>query len=124
MRAIDQVCQKLAERPRTWLVTGAAGFIGSHLIEVLLRLGQTVDVACGERTTLSELFRLIRAEVEKLNPSNATAEPLYREFRSGDIRHSLADVSKARRLLGYAPSHSVMDGLREAAGWYAARLRR
>ena len=45
--------------------------------------------------------------------------PIYRDFRAGDVRHSLADISKARQLLGYAPEFSVRDGLREAARWYS-----
>ena len=59
------------------------------------------NVAFGERTTLNELFSLIRERVANRMPSAATAEPVYRDFRAGDVRHSLADIGKANRLLGY-----------------------
>lgn len=80
------------------------------------------NVAFGERTTLNELFYLIRAEVKKHNPNAASAEPVYRDYRAGDVRHSLADISKARNLLGYAPQYDVREGLTMAGEWYAANL--
>lgn len=80
------------------------------------------NVAFGERTTLNELFYLIRNEVKKYNPGAADAEPSYRDYRAGDVRHSLADISKAGTLLGYAPPHSVREGLALAGEWYAANL--
>jgi UDP-N-acetylglucosamine 4-epimerase len=50
--------------------------------------------------------------------------PLYRDFRVGDVRHSLADIGKANRLLGYDPTHSIGDGLSEAMEWYSDHLSR
>ncbi|MDO9147306.1 MAG: LPS biosynthesis protein WbpP, partial [Hydrogenophaga sp.] len=47
--------------------------------------------------------------------------PVYRDFRAGDVRHSQADVSKARRLLGYAPTHRLADGVAEAMPWYVGQ---
>jgi UDP-N-acetylglucosamine 4-epimerase len=85
-------------------------------------LGQVYNVACGARTTLSELFALIRAEVVRFRPEAASERPVHGDFRAGDVRHSLADVSKATRLLGYRPTHSVEEGLAEAAAWYAGSL--
>ncbi|HEV2147367.1 MAG TPA: SDR family oxidoreductase [Longimicrobiaceae bacterium] len=79
---------------------------------------QVYNVACGERTTLNELFALIRDELARERPELACAEPAYGDFRVADIRHSLADVSKIRSLLGYRPTHRVHDGLREALAWY------
>ena len=76
------------------------------------------NVAYGERTTLNELFVSIRDLVAQRRPEVADLEPVYADFRAGDVRHSLADVSRARRDLGYAPTHSVSDGLAEAADWY------
>ncbi|BDG02306.1 SDR family oxidoreductase [Anaeromyxobacter oryzae] len=81
--------------------------------------GQVFNVAFGARTTLNELFELIRREVARLRPEAVHARAAYRDFRPGDVRHSLADVSRARTVLGYAPTHSVEEGLREAARWYA-----
>ncbi len=87
-------------------------------------MGQVYNVAYGARTTLSELFGLIRDEVAKVRPEAALAEPTRTDFRPGDVRHSLADIGKARRLLGYEPTHSVREGLALAAAWYAAAARR
>lgn len=80
-------------------------------------LNEVYNVAVGEQTTLEELYRLIHAEIAKCLSLNETA-PQYREFRTGDILHSLADVSKARQHLGYAPTHRIREGLRQAAGYY------
>jgi UDP-N-acetylglucosamine 4-epimerase len=82
-------------------------------------LGTVYNVAFGGRTTLNELFVLVRAQVARYRPDAAAARPVHRDFRTGDVRHSLADVSRAAELLGYRPTHSVHDGLDEAAAWYA-----
>ncbi len=80
--------------------------------------GETYNVAVGERTTLAQLYQMIRAEVAAQLPAARNNAPHYRDFRPGDIRHSLADLSKARRLLGYEPTHNVGSGLRKAAAYY------
>ena len=80
------------------------------------------NVAFGQRTTLNELFLLIRDEVKRHKPAAATAEPVHRDFRAGDVRHSLADIGRARTLLGYAPRYDVREGLTLAGDWYAANL--
>ena len=79
-------------------------------------------VAFGQRTTLNQLFALIREEVARHRPEAATATPVYRDFRVGDVRHSLADIGKAQRNLGYRPQFDVRQGLRLAGDWYAAHL--
>ncbi|MCC8194959.1 MAG: SDR family oxidoreductase [Deltaproteobacteria bacterium] len=84
--------------------------------------GQVYNVAYGERTTLNELFTYIRGEAARFTPEAAEAEPAYAAFRAGDVRHSLADISKARGLLGYDPRYDVREGLRIAADWYADHL--
>lgn len=79
---------------------------------------QVYNVAVGDRTTLNELFWHLH---ENLLPRFAHlqgSEPTYREFRVGDVRHSLADVSKSARLLGYAPSHRIGKGLAATMQWY------
>ena len=86
-------------------------------------LGQVYNVAYGERTTLAELFRLIQERVARVRPEAARLEPVRTGFRPGDVRHSLADVAKARRLLEYAPAYSVLQGLDVTAAWYAAARR-
>jgi UDP-N-acetylglucosamine 4-epimerase len=80
------------------------------------------NVACGQRISLNELFACIRDEVTRHRPEAASATPQYREFRAGDVRHSLADIGKARQLLGYVPEYDVRQGLRKAGDWYAAHL--
>jgi UDP-N-acetylglucosamine 4-epimerase len=82
---------------------------------------QVYNVAFGERTTLNELFGLIRDGLVPHSAEVAFAQPIYTDFRAGDVRHSLADVSKARERLGYEPAFSVADGMQRALGWYAAQ---
>ncbi|HEX2079830.1 MAG TPA: SDR family oxidoreductase [Longimicrobium sp.] len=81
--------------------------------------GAVYNVALGRRTTLNELFRLIRGVVAEVEPRAAAIEPRYGPFRPGDVRHSQADLSRIRALLGYEPAYSVAQGLREALSWYA-----
>jgi UDP-N-acetylglucosamine/UDP-N-acetylgalactosamine 4-epimerase len=85
-------------------------------------LNQVYNVAVAERTTLNELFELERALLVDQFPHVRESRPLYRAFREGDVRHSQADISKAENLLGYAPTHRVRDGLKEAMGWYVRTL--
>jgi UDP-N-acetylglucosamine 4-epimerase len=85
-------------------------------------LNQVYNVALGERTTLRELFDLIQAVLRRHDPSLPVQEPVYRDFRPGDVRHSLADISKARRWLGYEPTHSIERGLELAMVWYRQSL--
>jgi UDP-N-acetylglucosamine 4-epimerase len=87
-------------------------------------LNQVFNVAVAQRTTLNELFELERALLVRHFPQVRDVRPHYGEFRKGDIRHSQADISKARMLLGYAPTHTVGDGLGEAMEWYVVNLSR
>ncbi len=79
---------------------------------------QVYNVACGKRTTLNELFAMIRELAATTNPAISAANPVYRDFRPGDVRHSLADISKAKTLLGFFPEISVDTGLSKSAEWY------
>jgi len=83
---------------------------------------QVYNVAVGDRTTLNDLFEAIRSTLEPRFPHLKDFKPSYRDFRAGDVRHSLADISKARRLLGYEPSHRIKEGLLEAMDWYVEDL--
>ncbi len=83
---------------------------------------QVYNVAVGDRTSLNHLFDMIRVLLEPRFPHLRNFTPTYRDFRAGDVRHSLADISKAQRLLGYAPTHRINEGLREAMDWYVADL--
>lgn len=80
---------------------------------------QVYNVAVGGRTTLIELYRLLRELAQERRPGLRVPEPVHADFRPGDVRHSQADISKATRLLGYAPMYDLRAGLREAFGWYA-----
>lgn len=85
---------------------------------------QVYNVAFGERTTLNELYSHIKERVVSAKPSVVKAQPHYRDFRAGDVRHSLADISKASNLIGYEPQFSITDGLDKAAEWYLENLKK
>jgi UDP-N-acetylglucosamine/UDP-N-acetylgalactosamine 4-epimerase len=85
-------------------------------------INQVYNVAVGDRTTLNELFRLQRELLSKHFPHIAGQEPVYGEFRAGDVRHSQADIAKAVRNLGYAPTHGIRQGMEQALAWYIANL--
>ena len=79
---------------------------------------QVYNVAVNGRTTLNELFELLRAGLAVSFPHLADYRPVHRDFRKGDIRHSQADISKAQRLLDYQPTHTITEGLNAALAWY------
>lgn len=80
--------------------------------------GQVFNVAFGARTTLLELVDALRSELALIDPAIANVGVEHVPERSGDIRDSLADISKARDLLGYAPQIDLRQGLRTAVPWY------
>ena len=73
--------------------------------------GETINIACGERVTLNELARSIGRLV------GTSLEPIYETTRTGDVKHSLADISKAAHLLGYEPKVRLEEGLRRTLEW-------
>ena len=81
-------------------------------------IGQVYNVAVDERTSLNRLFHLLRDALASRLPHVAAVAPVYRDFRPGDVKHSQADIGKARRLLGYAPTHRLIDGIDAAIPWY------
>ena len=85
-------------------------------------LNRVYNVAVGERTSLNQLFEILRSLLGAERASLRTVQATYRPFREGDVRHSLADITLARRLLGYEPSHTISSGLREALSWYVNRF--
>ncbi|MEJ7668053.1 MAG: SDR family oxidoreductase [Casimicrobiaceae bacterium] len=85
-------------------------------------INQVYNVAVDDRTSLNRLFELLRAELAQFVPSVASVNPVYHDFRPGDVRHSQANIAKAQRLLGYAPTHSLTDGIRAAMPWYVAHF--
>jgi len=85
-------------------------------------LNQAYNIAVGRRTTLDELFGLLRDRLAARHPRLAGSKPAYGPARPGDVMHSLADIAKARRLLGYEPTHSIEQGLDESLDWYERNL--
>lgn len=79
--------------------------------------GEVYNVAVSGRTTLNQLFDYLRQALAEQSVDYAQT-PTYRDFRPGDVRHSQADIGKAQRLLGYEPSHAVVEGISEAMPWY------
>ncbi len=75
-------------------------------------VNQVYNIACGHQTSLNELFDHLRKE------AGSELQPLYGPERVGDVKHSLADISKAKRLLGYNPEISVENGLKKTFSWY------
>lgn len=81
-------------------------------------LNKVYNVAYGERTTLNELFQLIKGGLLPFKPEIAAIEPKYAPPRKGDVRHSLADITRAKSLLGYEPAYDVKEGMKESVKWY------
>jgi UDP-N-acetylglucosamine 4-epimerase len=82
------------------------------------------NIAVGEETTLSELFDMLRERLQAGCSHLRALKPIHRASQPGDVPHSRADIGKARRLLGYAPSHNVAKGLDEALSWYVNMSRK
>lgn len=78
---------------------------------------QVYNVAVGDRTSLNNLFKLIKDNLE-IQGIQCDLKPIYRDFREGDVRHSQADISKAKNLLGYDPSYNLATGIAESMSWY------
>lgn len=79
---------------------------------------QVYNVAVGERTSLNDLCENIRINLLKTYPHLSDFKPEYRDFRAGDVRHSLASIEKAKTLLGYQPAYTIKTGLKKAVAWY------
>lgn len=82
---------------------------------------QVYNVAVGDRTTLNDLFNAIKAALNE-NGVTYTKEPVYRDFRAGDVRHSQASVGKIERLLGYKANYHIDEGIDFAMSWYVKSL--
>jgi len=81
-------------------------------------VNKVYNIAFGERTSLNDLFKMIRRELALHDPAVNGIEPHYGPERIGDVRHSLADISRARQLLGYAPAFSVQEGMKLTVEWF------
>jgi UDP-N-acetylglucosamine/UDP-N-acetylgalactosamine 4-epimerase len=85
-------------------------------------INQIYNIAVGDRTTLNQLLEFIRENLATHFKHLESFKPIYRDFRAGDVRHSLADISKAQNLIAYVPAYHVQEGLTEALDWYLANL--
>ena len=86
------------------------------------RQSSVFNVAVGQRTSLVQLFTLIRSQLTD-HGINYELEPRHAPFRPGDVLHSEADVSKAVEQLGYRPTHDISAGLTDALPWYMSQVR-
>lgn len=81
---------------------------------------QVYNVAFGQRTSLNQLFEILKDITSNINSASSNAKPIYRDFRPGDVKHSLADISKSEQILGYKPFFDIRSGLNQASNWYMA----
>jgi len=86
-------------------------------------VNQVYNVAVGQRTALNQLFENIHSALLSSVPQLNNVKPIYRDFRTGDVRHSLADISKAKKILGYEPGYTIETGLNDALEWYLAHVK-
>ncbi|OGT16727.1 MAG: Vi polysaccharide biosynthesis protein VipB/TviC [Gallionellales bacterium RIFCSPHIGHO2_02_FULL_57_16] len=91
---------------------------GEGLGERVEPTNQVYNVAVGDRTTLNQLYEQLHLNMLPSYPHLQGAKPIYRDFRAGDVRHSLADISKVATRLGYQPTHRIGEGLKIAMEWY------
>jgi UDP-N-acetylglucosamine 4-epimerase len=84
-------------------------------------VNQVYNIAVGCRTTLNELYEQLKQNLISSCPHLKDAQVVYREFRAGDVRHSLASIDKARDKLGYAPTHTIGQGVVLAMPWYKSQ---
>jgi UDP-N-acetylglucosamine 4-epimerase len=85
-------------------------------------VNQVYNVALNERTSLNQLYLMMRELLQERFPQLRQHQAQYQGFRAGDVRHSQADITKARELLGFEPTHRIGQGLKEAMDWYVRHL--
>ncbi|MEE9351956.1 MAG: SDR family oxidoreductase [Thiotrichaceae bacterium] len=83
---------------------------------------EAYNVAVNDRTSLNQLFDMLAERLQERGIELEGVKPTYRDFRAGDVRHSLADISKAKNNMGYEPTHKIAEGLDESMDWYVADL--
>ncbi|MBL0149845.1 MAG: SDR family oxidoreductase [Ideonella sp.] len=84
-------------------------------------VSEVYNVAVGDQTTLNALHTMLSEQLRRCQPALIIASPRYRDFRAGDVRHSRADIGKARTQLGFSPTHDIAAGMAVVAQWYAQR---
>src|SRR5215213_2966839 len=101
------------EQSRDFTYIGDVVEANARAAETKAGVGRVINFARGERTTLNQLL-----EAVKVITSRTDVEAEYREPRKGDVRHSLADITRAREWLGYTPQVSLEEGLRHTIDWW------
>lgn len=81
-------------------------------------INQIYNIAYGDSTSLNELFAFLVTAIIEKDINVVEKNPTYQDFRTGDVLHSLADISKAKKYLGYNPSHNAQEGLKETVKWF------
>ncbi len=84
-------------------------------------VNQVYNIAVGARTSLNELYALIKQNLVSSHPHLNDTQAVHRDFRAGDVMHSLASIDKARNFLGYEPTHATKKGLNLAMHWYTSK---
>jgi UDP-N-acetylglucosamine 4-epimerase len=102
----------LHSRDFTYVDNAVQANLLSLFLENAEAVNEVYNIACGQQTSLNELFRHLATEAE------SELQPIYGPERAGDVKHSLADISKASLLLGYKPTITVEEGLRKTFQWY------
>ena len=99
-------------RDFTFVTNAVQANVAAMFTENKEAVNQVYNIACGDQTSLLQLFEALKKE------AGSSLNPVHGPDRTGDVKHSLADISKATSVLGYNPSVSVMDGLRTTFAWY------
>ena len=86
-------------------------------------INQIFNTACGQRTNLNELVKILKKYLSKYDKKISKIKPIYGPNREGDIPHSLASIDKAKKLLGYKPTHDIQLGIKESIDWYFKNLK-
>lgn len=102
-----------------YIENGIQANLLAALIKVDSAINQIYNVAVGESISLNQLYKFLNDILVVNFPHLKFSRPIYCDFRPGDIRHSLANIAKAKSLLGYSPTHRVEQGLNEAVDWYS-----
>jgi len=84
---------------------------------------QIYNVALNDRTSLNKLYQMIEERLIRRISELENKKPVYTDFRVGDVRHSQANITKAKTLLGYQPEYMISEGMDEAMDWYVDSLR-
>ena len=87
-------------------------------------INQIYNVALNDRTSLNSLYQMIEDRLIKKTKGLVKKNPIYRDFRVGDVMHSQADIAKAKSLLGFRPKYMISEGMDKAIDWYSSNLRR